>query len=516
MNKEQKKFYKVVILDTVIFYPEHEKLLKQLVEKPKIERVPLEYNQTSKEWELPDGYLMPEDASIIIWPSSLPESFNGISVEVHEKLKTGYCYVEQGLRDNIPAQNLLNRVKDADCIITCWTAIPDEVLERINPKAILTWTHEYEHRLNVKLANKKGIFTACVNDYGTGAVAELEINMLLELIKRNKKTDLKFENEHDIAIGVLMELFCHYRKSYVNEKNTRRGKFSHQFHKMGRSLKYYGDLNGKDLDEVIPYKSIEGKRIGFVTKSKQVDYLVNVLRNGFNATVSILENLDTNNADFYKIISLNDFVVYDSSEIDQLAVAKIIMIGRDRSIDIQSLKHYDEILKNKTVGIVGLGRIGSRVAKLACSFGMNVIYSGNKKEELKYQHVELDQLLKNSDIISVNIKAHVENNLISKEKFDLIKKDAYFINTSDANAVDQASLTKRMLANDLYVGLDVYQGLPTTKTLLLDDDLNGKIKDQLANHVITYRAGWATQESIKVKTYKLLGHMITVLSKMEP
>jgi len=181
------KFKKIVVLDTVIFYPEHEIILKKLVENPKIERVPLEFDQVEKEWKLPEGYSLPDDANIIIWPSSLPESFDGINPEVHEKLKTGHCYVEVSLRDDIPAQNLYNRVKDADCIITCWTAIPDLVLERINPRAILTWTHEYEHRLNVKMSNEKGIYTGCVDDYGTDSVAELEINMFLELIERNKR-----------------------------------------------------------------------------------------------------------------------------------------------------------------------------------------------------------------------------------------------------------------------------------------------------------------------------------------
>ena len=152
-----KKFKKVVVLDTVIFYPEHEEILKSLVEKPKIERVPLTWDETKKQWTLPENYEMPNDANIIIWPSSLPESFEGLSLELHEKLKTAQCWTEAGLRGSLSSQNLLNRIKDADCILTCWTNIPDEVLELINPKAIITWTHEFEHRLNVKRAIEKGV-----------------------------------------------------------------------------------------------------------------------------------------------------------------------------------------------------------------------------------------------------------------------------------------------------------------------------------------------------------------------
>ena len=64
------KFKKVVALDTIIFYPEHEEVLKQLVEKPKIERVPLVFDQQTHEWNLPVNYKLPEDANIVIWPSS--------------------------------------------------------------------------------------------------------------------------------------------------------------------------------------------------------------------------------------------------------------------------------------------------------------------------------------------------------------------------------------------------------------------------------------------------------------
>lgn len=507
------KFKKVVILDTVIFYPEHEAILKELVENPKIERVPLEFNQKDKEWELPENYILPEDANIIIWPSSLPESFDGISPAIHEKLKTGVCWVEEGLREDIAAQNLYNRVRDADCVITCWTAIPDLVLERINPRAIITWTHEYEHRLNVEKANKKGIYTGCVEDYGTDSVAELEFNMILELIERNKKTTQKAETDEDIAIGALINLFTYYRKACINEKNTRKGKFSHQFHKIGRSLKHYGDMSGKFLDDIIPPKSIEGKNIGILSTSDKFGYIAAILKNGFKANVTILKDANSNVANFYKLIALNDFVIFDSSAADKATVNKVKQIKKENCIDIQSLSHYNESLKNKTVGIIGLGRIGSRVAEIAKSFGMNILYSGNRKDSFRYEYSELDNLLQKSDIVSMNIKAHRAPNLLSREKLGFMKKGSYFINTSDGNAVDQKELTRKMLSEELFVGLDVYQGLPTTKTLCLDEDINGKVQKRLSNHVLTYRAGWATQESIKVKTYKLLGHMIEVLSK---
>lgn len=181
---------------------------------------------------------------------------------------------------------------------------PDEFLDMISPKAILTWTHEYEHRLNVTKANEKGVYTGCVEYYGTDAVAELEFNMLLELIDRNKKTTKKFETDEDIAMGVLTQFFKYYRKADVNEKNTRKGKFSHQFHKIGRSLKHYGDLSEKNLDDIIPSKLIEGKNVGILSNESNLDYLENILQKGFKSNVHRLRNLNSNVSDFYKTLSL--------------------------------------------------------------------------------------------------------------------------------------------------------------------------------------------------------------------
>src|SRR3989344_4727577 len=130
------KFKKVVVLDTVIFYPEHEEILKSLVEKPKIERVPLEYDQRAHAWRLPKSYRLPKDATIILWPSSLPEVIDKIDLDIHEKLCTAQCWAPGVIGANISAQNLLNRIYDADCILTCWTNIPDEVLDAIQPRAI--------------------------------------------------------------------------------------------------------------------------------------------------------------------------------------------------------------------------------------------------------------------------------------------------------------------------------------------------------------------------------------------
>ncbi|MDO8656307.1 MAG: NAD(P)-dependent oxidoreductase, partial [Nanoarchaeota archaeon] len=225
------------------------------------------------------------------------------------------------------------------------------------------------------------------------------------------------------------------------------------------------------------------------------------------------EQMDENSADFYKFLAANETIVYDSTKISSTVAAKIQTIKRERAIDVNAIKHYDETLRGKKLGIVGLGRIGGRVAQIGEAFGMSIQYAGPHQKDVAYDYVAIDDLMKLSDIVSVNVKAHIAEGLVSTERIDALREGTYFINTSDANAVNQESLTRRMVANEVYAALDVYQGLPTTQTLCLDENSRGKVGQLLGNHVLTYRAGWKTQESIRVKTYKLLGHMMDALNQ---
>lgn len=539
------KFKKVVALDTVIFYPEHEEVLKAMVESPKIERVPLQYSDTKRQWEIPDGYVLPEDASIIIWPSSLPESFAEIPIEVHDRLRTAQCWTEAGLRENVTAQNLYNRVRDADCILTCWTQIPDATLDKIikdgKTRAIITWTHEFEHRLNVTKARNAGIYTNCVPDYGTDAVAELVFDGLVKLVERNKKTNELAKDHDDHVTEVVGKLFDHYRKSNGNEKNTRKGKFSHQFHKIGRAQKHYGSFGEKSLDEIIPERMLEGKSVGFVIDhsdnysktDEQMFFLAYVLTRGFSMRTYVSQTNSLGQYhQFEEFLAKHDFIIYDrsallDSESNHAAsieerthvvglIEENIKKKRNKGINLAETLHYEKGICGKTIGIIGFGRIGRKVASIANIFGMNVQYTGPREDDLSEIeriklgfpcYIPLDQLLKTSDIVTVHVPAHKAEGLLSAEKIAMMRDGTYFVNTSDANAVNQQALTERMLRNEIYAALDVYQGLPTAQTIGLDPAEGTKIGNRLSNHVLTYRAGWKTQESIRLKTYKLLRHM---------
>jgi len=130
---------------------------------------------------------------------------------------------------------------------------------------------------------------------------------------------------------------------------------------------------------------------------------------------------------------------------------------------IEGLTGFD--LKGKTIGIIGGGHIGLHVAKMARGFGMNVlVYDINKQnflaEVIGFSYVNLDELLKKSDIISLHVPYNKHtHHLINKNNIKKIKKGAILINTSRGGVVDTSALLyaleKKILGG---AGLDVIEG----------------------------------------------------------
>ena len=124
-------------------------------------------------------------------------------------------------------------------------------------------------------------------------------------------------------------------------------------------------------------------------------------------------------------------------------------------------------LKGKVLGLIGLGRIGSQVAKVGKAFGMQVVawsenLNLNKASELGVLPMSKDDLIKNSDIISIHVVLGDRyKNLITKKEFEIMKKTAFLINTSRGPIINEKdlidALDKEKIAG---VGLDVYDQEP--------------------------------------------------------
>lgn len=123
-------------------------------------------------------------------------------------------------------------------------------------------------------------------------------------------------------------------------------------------------------------------------------------------------------------------------------------------------------IAGRTVGIIGLGAIGFACARLFLAFGARVIaYNRSEKDEAKALGIEyksLDEVLKESDIISLNLPNNSETKgLISKEKIALMKNDAVFINCARGPIVDNRALADALNNDELgFACIDVYDMEP--------------------------------------------------------
>ncbi len=123
----------------------------------------------------------------------------------------------------------------------------------------------------------------------------------------------------------------------------------------------------------------------------------------------------------------------------------------------------------RTLGLVGMGRIGSRVAEI-CNFGfrMPVIYYDVVRyplieEKLEAQQVTLDELLERADIISVHVPLLPSTrNILGREQFARMKKGAILINTARGGVLDEEAMIESLKSGQLGgAGLDVFSSEPT-------------------------------------------------------
>lgn len=111
-------------------------------------------------------------------------------------------------------------------------------------------------------------------------------------------------------------------------------------------------------------------------------------------------------------------------------------------------------IKDKNFGVVGLGRIGGRVAELALGFGARTKYwSRNRKPELESKGVvfeNLDSLIKDCDILSIHLALTPSTkNFFDKRKIDLIRKGALVINTAPMELIDLVAIEQRLKTGDI-------------------------------------------------------------------
>lgn len=150
---------------------------------------------------------------------------------------------------------------------------------------------------------------------------------------------------------------------------------------------------------------------------------------------------------------------------------------------------YSVNLKGKNIGIIGCGAVGKRVAKLMKAFEANVlVYDAylpdEKVKEMGYTPMELDELCRQSDVITVHYRLTPETEgMIGKKQFEQMKKSCFVINTARAGLIDEESLMDALVNHKIAgAGLDVFHQEPLSEDnplLTLD---NVTITNHMAGH----------------------------------
>ncbi len=140
------------------------------------------------------------------------------------------------------------------------------------------------------------------------------------------------------------------------------------------------------------------------------------------------------------------------------------------------------LLQTKTVGIVGFGRIGKRVAGLLSAFGAKVIISDELATSTEYLNVGLNELCAKSDVITLHLPYNdLTHHLINEKQLNLMKKGSYFVNISRGGLVDEDALLAALKSGQIAgAALDCFEHEP------YDGELRNFDNVQITAHMGSY------------------------------
>ena len=169
-----------------------------------------------------------------------------------------------------------------------------------------------------------------------------------------------------------------------------------------------------------------------------------------------------------------------------------------------SFTHHEEPfweLKGKRMGIIGLGTIGRQVARIAESFGMEVVFysTTGRNNHISYKRFELDDLLKSSDVISIHAPLNNQTrDLITYERIKLMRPCAILLNLGRGGIVNEKDLAKALNENVIAAaGIDVMEQEPINA-----DNPLLKLFDK-EKILITPHMAWASKESRELLVEKI-------------
>lgn len=169
-----------------------------------------------------------------------------------------------------------------------------------------------------------------------------------------------------------------------------------------------------------------------------------------------------------------------SDSVAELALAHMLSVARflgDSNYTMRqgqwNKKRYEGIeLNGKTLGIIGMGRIGKSLSKKANALGMSVIYNDifGKQENLSYDFFTIEEVLKRADFISLHVPYDKEKGpIIGAKEIALMKDGVYIINCARGKVVDEEALLSAMNSGKVSgAGIDVFEDEPTKNEKLIN------------------------------------------------
>jgi len=262
----------------------------------------------------------------------------------------------------------------------------------------------------------------------------------------------------------------------------------------------------KDADIVLTNKVVLGKE----EMSDSTIKFIAITATGMNNVD--LEYAKNNN------IEVKNVAGYSNSSVSQVAFSMIFyFVGKlnyyksyvDNGKWQKSplFTHIDEPffeLDGKRVGVIGLGAIGSSFASRAQAFDCEVVYysTSGKNSNNEFKRVELDELLKTSDIISIHCPLNPQTqNLLNYENMKNIKDKAILLNLGRGGIINEEDLSKIIDEKEIYCGIDVVNVEPIEESNPL---LKVKNKDRL---LLTPHIGWGSVEA-RTKLIELVANNV--------
>ncbi len=248
-------------------------------------------------------------------------------------------------------------------------------------------------------------------------------------------------------------------KRFINK--SLKGKFTLSFFKEPLTDSNIDTAKDADIVSVFIYSILDKKNISSLPRLK----LIATRSTGFN-------HIDLKTASS-RTIPVCNVPYYGENTVAEHTFGLILALSRNihkaymrtirNNFSVEGLEGWD--IKGKTLGVIGAGSIGSHVIKIAKGFGMNVLaFDAHKnhfmEEVLGFKYASLEELLKNSDIISLHCPYNkATHHLINMNNIELVKHGALFINTARASIIEPASL-HYALETGIFggAGLDVFEG----------------------------------------------------------